>query len=98
MRMFRYKTRAFDQYNRTGVSLAVLTGDRPDWRPERYDYGDWSASTGIRFLTTKLLDWRGRETELETSGILGTSAGPCAKIRRMGNDPDGIRTNIRNQQ
>jgi hypothetical protein len=67
LRMFRYNVRAFDRYNRTVVSLAVLTDDRPDWRPDRFDYGDWGASTGIRFLTTKLLDWRGREAELEAS-------------------------------
>ena len=39
VRMFRYNVRAFDRYNQTVVSLAVLTDDRPDWRPERFDYG-----------------------------------------------------------
>ncbi len=43
----------------------MLTDERPDWRPERFAYGAWGASTGIRFLTAKLLDWRGREAELE---------------------------------
>jgi hypothetical protein len=76
LRMFRYNTRAFDRYNRTVVSLAVLTDDRPDWRPERFDYGDWGASTGIRFLNTKLINWRGREAELEAS------ANPFAQVVR----------------
>jgi hypothetical protein len=49
------------------VSLAVLTDARPDWRPERFEYGAWGSSTGIRFVTAKLLDWRGREAELEAS-------------------------------
>lgn len=66
-RMFRYNTRAFDRYNRTVVSLAVLTDERSDWRPERFEYGAWGAATGIRFLTAKLLDWRDREGELEGS-------------------------------
>jgi len=66
LRMFRYNLRAFDRYNRTVVSLAVLTDERPDWRPDRFDYGGWGAATGIRFLTAKLIDWRGREAELET--------------------------------
>ncbi|HYV36504.1 MAG TPA: hypothetical protein VE988_12405 [Gemmataceae bacterium] len=74
LRMFRYNTRAFDRYNRTVVSLAVLTDERADWRPEKYEYGAWGAVTGIHFLTAKLLDWRGREPELETS------ANPCARV------------------
>ena len=72
--MFRYNTRAFDKYNRTVVSLAVLTDKRPDWRPDRFEYGDWGATTGIRFLTAKLLDWRGREAELDAS------ANPFARV------------------
>jgi hypothetical protein len=67
LRMFRYNVRVFDRYNQTVVSLAVLTDERLDWRPERFEYGDWGASTGIRFLTSKLIDWRGREAELEVS-------------------------------
>jgi hypothetical protein len=67
LRMFRYNTRAFDRYNRTVVSLAVLTDDRADWRPEQFEYGEWGAATSIRFLTTKLIDRRGREAELEAS-------------------------------
>jgi hypothetical protein len=52
----------------------VLTDDRPEWRPERFSYGEWGASTSIRFLSTKLLDWRGREAELEAS------ANPFAQV------------------
>jgi Putative transposase, YhgA-like len=33
LRMFRYNTRAFERY-------------QPDWRPDRFEYGDWGASTG----------------------------------------------------
>ncbi len=67
LRMFRYNVRAFDRYNRTVVSLAVLTDERPDWRPDAFGYGAWGASTGIHFLVAKLLDWRGREAALDTS-------------------------------
>jgi hypothetical protein len=67
LRMFRYNTRAFEVYNLTVVSLAVLTDEQTDWRPERFEYGKWGASTGIRFLTTKSIDWRGREEELQKS-------------------------------
>ena len=67
LRMFRYNTRAFDRYNRTVVSLAVLTDNQADWRPEGFEYGDWDAWTGMRFLPAKLLDWRGREGKLKAS-------------------------------
>jgi hypothetical protein len=67
LRMFRYNVRAFERYNQTVVSLAVLTDDRADWRPDRFEYGGFGAWTGIRFLNTKLLDWRGRDAELEAS-------------------------------
>src|SRR5262249_39322902 len=43
LRMFRYNVRAFDRYNRTVVSLAVLTDEQADWKPERFDYGGWGA-------------------------------------------------------
>ena len=66
-RMFRYNVRAFDRYNRTVVSLAILTDESPNWRPESFGYGDWDASTGIKFLMRKLIDWRGREGELQAS-------------------------------
>src|SRR5262245_27385716 len=65
LRMFRYNVRAFDRYNRKVISLAVLTDERPDWRPERFDSGGWGAMTGSRFLNTKQVDWRRR------GGVLG---------------------------
>jgi hypothetical protein len=92
LRMFRYNTRAFDRYNRTVVSLAILTDERPDWRPDGFGYGDWGASTNIRFLTAKLLDWRGREAELEAS-TNPFSQVVLAHLRALETrqDPDGRR-------
>src|SRR5262249_35477679 len=40
-RMFVYNYRIFDLYNRTVVSLAVLTDAWPDWRPEEFSYEKW---------------------------------------------------------
>lgn len=36
VRMFRYNVRAFERYNRTVVSLAVLTDDDASWQPESF--------------------------------------------------------------
>src|SRR5262249_34325514 len=66
-RMFVYGYRIYDRYRRPVVSLAVLCDDDPDWRPSRFEIGRWGSRLGIDFLTAKLLDYRGRERELEAS-------------------------------
>jgi hypothetical protein len=65
-RMFDYNTRARQLYNRLVVSLAVLTDDRPDWRPDRFEDGAWGCTIGIRFPMVKLLDWADKTDKLET--------------------------------
>lgn len=67
-RMFLYNVRAFDRYNREVVSLAVLTDDQPSWRVDHFEYGQWGGRTRLDFLPVKLLDYRGRETELASAG------------------------------
>ena len=64
-RMFVYGYRIYDRYRKPVVSLAVLCDDDPNWRPERFDAGDWGSSLGIHFLSTKLIDYRDREAALE---------------------------------
>jgi hypothetical protein len=66
-RMFVYNYRVFDRYNRVVVSLGVLADSNPVWRPDRYSHGLWGCEVGIRFPVAKLLDFRAREAELETS-------------------------------
>jgi hypothetical protein len=64
-RMFVYGYRIYDRYRRRVVSLAVLCDDSPSWRPEAFDCGALGSNLGIRFLTAKVLDYQGREAELE---------------------------------
>jgi hypothetical protein len=64
-RMFVYGYRIYDRYRRPVVSLAVPCDDSPSWRPDRFEVGQWGSALGIRFLIAKLLDYRGREEELE---------------------------------
>jgi hypothetical protein len=66
-RMFVYGYRIYDRYRRTVVSLAVLADETPSWRPRRFQVGRWGSRIGIRFPTVKLLDWAGRDAELEAS-------------------------------
>lgn len=59
--------RIFDRYNRQVVSLAVLTDDRPNWRPERFAYDLWGCGLDFHFPAVKLLDFAGQEAALEAS-------------------------------
>jgi hypothetical protein len=49
------------------VSLAVLADDDRNWRPTGYQRGLWGCSVGMTFPAAKLLDFQGREAELEAS-------------------------------
>ncbi len=66
-RMYVYGYRIYDRYRRPPVSLAVLCDDRPGWRPDRFGYNILGCNLDLQFLTAKLLDYRGREDELERS-------------------------------
>ena len=66
-RMFRYNIRCFEMYDRRVVSLAILSDENTKWRPRGFAYGGWGSRTGIRFPIAKLLDYVGREDELEAS-------------------------------
>jgi hypothetical protein len=64
-RMFAYNRRIAERYNRRVVSLAVLADDDRSWRPNQYDEELWDCSVGMRWRPVKLLDYAGREDELE---------------------------------
>jgi hypothetical protein len=66
-RMFTYNSRIFDLYNRKVVSLALLGDDRARWRPNRFRYGRWGCSVGIRFPVVKLLDFAADIPALESN-------------------------------
>jgi hypothetical protein len=66
-RMFVYNSRIADRYNRDVVSLAVLADDDPRWRPDSYAWELWGFSKRMKFPPVKLLDYAGRERELEES-------------------------------
>jgi hypothetical protein len=46
-------------------SLAILADDDPQWRPSEYVEETEESSVLFRFRTVKLLDWMGREAELD---------------------------------
>jgi len=64
-RMYGYNTRLFSRYNRTVVSVAVLTDEQADWRPHAFGYDRWGCKVAFEFPVVKLLDYADKEAELE---------------------------------
>jgi hypothetical protein len=73
-RMAIYNGRIFDRYDCDVASLAILADDNLNWRPIRFQRDLWGCRASLAFPTVKLLDFAGREAELEAS------ANPFAKI------------------
>jgi hypothetical protein len=67
-RVFVYHTRIRDLYKRPVVSLAVLADDNPHWHISEYRESLWGCRTTFEFPAVKLLDYRDRWAELESSG------------------------------
>ncbi len=66
-RMAIYNARIYDCYDRDVVSLAVLADDDAGWRPTGFRRALWGCRAALTFPTVKLLDYAGREAELEAS-------------------------------
>ena len=66
-RMFQYNTLLYNHYQRIIVSLAVLSDDRPHWRPDSFGYDLWGCKIQLNFPAVKLLDYQDKWDELEQS-------------------------------
>ncbi|HYV36034.1 MAG TPA: hypothetical protein VE988_10050 [Gemmataceae bacterium] len=66
-RMYVYNYRIDHQYDREVVSIAVLADDDPNWRPDHYEWELWGCRKRLDFPHAKLLDFIGREAELQAS-------------------------------
>ena len=69
-RMFLYNARSYDLYRVSIASYAVLADDSPNWKPESFYYGFGKSKTSIEFGVLKMMDYIGREEELEKSDNL----------------------------
>jgi hypothetical protein len=72
--MYVYNYRIFDMYRRPVVSLAVLSDDYDEWRPDSYSYALWGCRISLEFPMVKLLDYQTRST------LLSESTNPFAVI------------------
>lgn len=66
-RMYRYNRRLLDKHGRMPVSLAVLGDESPSWRPDTHCEGQWGCEVRFTFPTAKLVDYKGRDAELEAN-------------------------------
>lgn len=66
-RMYRYNHRLEDKYGKMPVSVAVLGDAGRAWRPTEFTAGLWGCEVRFTFPITKVVDWSGREEELERS-------------------------------
>ena len=69
-----YNNRIYDHYQRDVVSLAVLADDDPTWQPRIHRRSLWDCTSTLNFRPAKLLNFAGREADLEASD------NPFAKI------------------
>jgi len=63
--MFADAYRVYERYAHEIVRLAVLADTRPGSRPNRFEVGRWGRRRGLEFTSVKLLDYAGREAELD---------------------------------
>jgi len=66
-RMWVYHYRTYDLYRRPVVSLAILADSDPDWKENCYQTAHAGCRLVFTFPLVKLLDWRERVEELESS-------------------------------
>ncbi|MCT7958376.1 transposase [Laspinema palackyanum] len=65
-RIYQYNYRAFDQYNKPVVSIAILGDDTASWRPTEYAYTLGRYELKLKFPTVKLLDYQTQWEQLES--------------------------------
>jgi len=66
-RMFTYGYRIYDKYQKPIVSCAILTDDNKTWRPNRFQIGLAGSYLSSEFLIIKLIDYKGKKSQLESS-------------------------------
>jgi hypothetical protein len=66
-RIFVYNYRIFDRLGQHPISLALLCDNRARWRPQKYSFKQGGTELLFKFNSVKLLDYRSRWAEMETS-------------------------------
>ncbi|MBK7002394.1 MAG: cytosolic protein [Rhodoferax sp.] len=64
-RVFTYNYRIYDRFDCPVASLVILADESPNWRPSEFGFEALGCQVGIRFPVAKLMDYAGREAELQ---------------------------------
>ncbi len=59
-RMYVYNYRTYDRHRRPVASLAILTDDHSNWRPDSFAYELFGCVASLKFPIIKLLDFKDR--------------------------------------
>ena len=66
-RIYIYQYKIFDKYHKEVICLVILTDKDENYRPDTYEKERWGFSLSFKFPVVKLIDYRGKEEELEKS-------------------------------
>jgi hypothetical protein len=64
-RLYTYNYRGRDHFGQPLISIAVFGDPDPDWHPKEHREGELGSEVVFTFRTVKLLEWAGRQQELE---------------------------------
>ena len=66
-RMFEYYYRIYDKYKVEIMSMAILTDENANWRPNKFHRSLWGCEINLAFPIVKLIDFRDKMAQLEYS-------------------------------
>jgi len=66
-RLYIYNYRIFDRYHKDVITLAILTDNNKQFRPNKYEVKYPDCSLTLKFGSVKLLDYQNKKDELEKS-------------------------------
>ncbi len=88
-RMYVYSYRGRDLLGQPLISIAILCDDQPDWHPRQYKEGEHGSEVTFTFRTVKVLEWAGRQDELEAGeNVFGLFVSAHLEALKTRNDPD----------
>jgi len=66
-RIFVYNYRIFDKYKKEVISLAILTDEDKNYRPNNYKTERWNFKCNVEFPLVKLVDYQNKIKDLENN-------------------------------
>jgi hypothetical protein len=88
-RMYTYSYRGRDLLGQPLIRIAILCDDQPEWHPKQYKEGEHGSEVTFTFRTVKVLQWAGRQAELEAGdNLFGLFVSAHLESQKTRDDPD----------